>query len=70
MRTPRVFFQKIILKKFGSDVADLKGLFERFSATSRDFSWPPHPFFGLLTDEDWMRWGSLHIDHHLGQFGA
>jgi hypothetical protein len=28
-----------------------------------------HPFFGSMTAEDWMRWGYLHADHHLRQFG-
>ncbi|WP_446743659.1 DUF1569 domain-containing protein [Silvibacterium acidisoli] len=31
--------------------------------------WPPHPFLGPLTDSEWMRWGYLHCDHHLRQFG-
>ena len=29
-----------------------------------------HPFFGAMSKEDWMRWGYLHADHHLRQFGA
>ncbi|HTZ99547.1 MAG TPA: DUF1569 domain-containing protein [Candidatus Aquilonibacter sp.] len=28
-----------------------------------------HPFFGPMSREDWMRWGYLHADHHLRQFG-
>jgi len=28
-----------------------------------------HPFFGTMSCEDWMRWGYLHADHHLRQFG-
>ena len=28
-----------------------------------------HPMFGPMTQEDWMRWGYLHADHHLRQFG-
>jgi Protein of unknown function (DUF1569) len=28
-----------------------------------------HPFFGILTPQEWMRWGYLHADHHLRQFG-
>jgi hypothetical protein len=31
--------------------------------------WPPHPIFGPLTRAEWMRWGYLHCDHHLRQFG-
>jgi hypothetical protein len=28
-----------------------------------------HPFFGPLSQKEWMRWGWLHTDHHLRQFG-
>ncbi len=28
-----------------------------------------HPMFGAMTIRDWMRWGYLHVDHHLRQFG-
>jgi hypothetical protein len=30
---------------------------------------PSHPMFGPMTAGDWMRWGYLHADHHLRQFG-
>ena len=30
---------------------------------------PSHPMFGPMTKADWMRWGYLHADHHLRQFG-
>ena len=30
---------------------------------------PVHPFFGKMNRGDWMRWGYLHADHHLRQFG-
>jgi hypothetical protein len=29
----------------------------------------PHPMFGAMTTLEWMRWGYLHTDHHLRQFG-
>ena len=28
-----------------------------------------HPIFGSMTQRDWLRWGYLHADHHLRQFG-
>lgn len=28
-----------------------------------------HPMFGTMSYWDWMRWGYLHADHHLRQFG-
>jgi hypothetical protein len=30
---------------------------------------PSHPMFGPMTEADWLRWGYLHADHHLRQFG-
>ena len=32
---------------------------------------PPHshPIFGPMSRQDWWRWGYLHADHHLRQFG-
>ena len=29
-----------------------------------------HPIFGPLTTSQWMRWGYLHVYHHLRQFGV
>lgn|SRR5512146_558203 len=55
---------------FETDCAELLLLLERFTADPKDFQWHPHPMFGAMTDEDWMRWGYLHMDHHLRQFGA
>lgn len=28
-----------------------------------------HPYFGPMSQKDWMRWAWLHTDHHLRQFG-
>jgi hypothetical protein len=56
--------------EFAADVRELRLLLERFTRQPRDFSWRPHPFFGLMTDQDWMRWGYLHMDHHFRQFGV
>jgi hypothetical protein len=30
----------------------------------------PHPVFGPLNVAAWLRWGHLHVDHHLRQFGV
>jgi hypothetical protein len=30
---------------------------------------PKHPYFGAMSKKDWQRWGYLHADHHLRQFG-
>jgi len=53
-----------------SDLRDLRELFERFTRQPRDFEYAEHAIFGRLTEEQWMRWGYRHLDHHLRQFGA
>jgi len=67
-----------------SDVAQLEALTERFtraalagitpasdsSSRSAGLAGIPHPYFGRMSNEDWLRWGWLHLDHHLRQFGA
>ena len=55
---------------FGRDVADLVAAMERFTSANGAVDWPAHPIFGPLTRRAWMRWGYLHVDHHLRQFGA
>jgi len=50
---------------------DHQRLLEVFHAFCRKREgWPEHPIFGEMTASDWMRWGYLHSDHHLRQFGV
>jgi hypothetical protein len=56
--------------EFNRDVKDLETLVERFSQAQRDFTWSRHPLFEEMSDRDWLRWGYLHMDHHLRQFGV
>lgn len=55
---------------FAADIAELEALVELVTAPARSFDWPPHPIFGRMSEADWLRWGYLHMDHHLRQFGA
>lgn len=55
---------------FEADVRELESLVARFTSESRDFNWHRHPLFGAMPDRDWLRWGYLHVDHHLRQFGV
>jgi uncharacterized protein DUF1569 len=55
---------------FGADVEQVEGLVAIFTARGSGVIWPDHPVFGKMSDGDWMRWGYLHTDHHLRQFGA
>lgn len=54
---------------FERDRRQLVELIERFTAPAKGAEFHPHPFFGDMSDAEWMRWGYLHCDHHLRQFG-
>jgi len=54
---------------FERDRADLLITLQRFSDSRHSFEGAPHPIFGQMTDAEWLRWGFLHADHHLRQFG-
>jgi hypothetical protein len=48
----------------------LRAAFESMEAVAKGTHYAPsHPMFGPMSPEDWMRWGYLHADHHLRQFG-
>jgi len=52
---------------FERDRAELLSIVQRFCDTAELSE--PHPFFGPMTRQEWLRWGYLHADHHLRQFG-
>jgi hypothetical protein len=54
---------------FQTDRDRLLQTLERFSVPDPNVGQHPHPLFGMMSVEDWMRWGYLHSDHHLRQFG-
>lgn len=56
--------------EFAGDLLEVEKLVEKATDRARSFEAPPHPFFGRMSDADWLRWGYLHLDHHLRQFGA
>ena len=55
---------------FAADVAELEVLLELISGQARGFDGRPHPRFGRMSAAAWLRWGYLHTDHHLRQFGV
>ena len=55
--------------EFTRDRNELEALIEQF-AQRTDKDMQPHPMFGRLSTDEWQRWGYLHLDHHLRQFGA
>ncbi len=54
---------------FAADKARLVALVNRFSPGTPGVRFAPHPVFGPLSDWELLRWGYLHADHHLRQFG-
>ncbi|MBO0858860.1 MAG: DUF1569 domain-containing protein [Chloracidobacterium sp.] len=55
---------------FERDRLQLLALIERFTAPEKNIVFRQHPFFGDMSEAEWMRWGYLHCDHHLRQFGV
>ena len=51
---------------FERDRARVIELLQRFVLTSATYG--RHPFFGVMTREEWLIWGYRHTDHHLRQF--
>ncbi len=56
--------------EFAADVAQLETLMELFTAAGKTPVRSLHPTLGRLSNAAWLRWGYLHMDHHLRQFGA
>ena len=55
---------------FAADLAALEALVEVVASDPGFFTGRRHPIFGGLSRAAWMRWGYLHMDHHLRQFGV
>jgi Protein of unknown function (DUF1569) len=55
---------------FATDVGQVATLLDAFARRDGGGEWPPHPIFGPLSAKAWLRWGYLHTDHHLRQFGV
>ena len=55
---------------FAADAATLATLIESAATDPQFFDGRRHPIFGSLSRHAWLRWGYLHVDHHLRQFGA
>jgi hypothetical protein len=55
-------------RDFPQDLSSLLNTLNRFCDGSPRPA-VPHPVFGKMAQEEWMRWGYLHADHHLRQFG-
>ncbi len=50
-------------------LADKAGLLAEMNRFRNSIDASEHAFFGPMTRADWLRWGYLHANHHLRQFG-
>lgn len=55
---------------FAADLVQVEALLDRVVTASRTMNGHLHPMFGRMSEAEWLRWGYLHTDHHLRQFGA
>lgn len=56
--------------EFTDDVAAFEAQLRAVAALDSNDNWPAHPVFGPMSQSAWLRWGYLHVDHHLRQFGG
>ena len=54
---------------FDADVAAVIAVMDTAASDAHFFRARAHPIFGPLSRAAWLRWGYLHVDHHLRQFG-
>jgi hypothetical protein len=56
--------------EFEQSKSELLALVGRFCRSEPGQLLPEHPILGKMSHREWMRWGYLHTDHHLRQFGC
>ncbi len=57
-------------RDFQKEKEELKTLIGEFYAARNKTEWPPHPFCGHFTTEQWGKMQYKHLDHHFRQFGV
>lgn len=55
---------------FAADRQRVEEKMDDFRARAEGGGYGRHPMFGAMSTRDWLRWGYLHCDHHLRQFGV
>ncbi|GGD87386.1 DUF1569 domain-containing protein [Planktosalinus lacus] len=63
-------FKIVDQRDFQEEKEQLKSLIDEFYAERDKTDWPPHPFCGHFTTEQWGQMQYKHLDHHFRQFGA
>jgi hypothetical protein len=57
-------------QNFEGDRRELVRLINEFARATHVLAPAYHPMFGRMPASEWQRWGYLHADHHLRQFGV
>lgn len=57
-------------QEFEKDLAELVELIDQFASRADSFYIAEHPILGKMSAKQWTRWGYIHTNHHLEQFGA
>ena len=63
-------FKIVDQRDFEKEKQALKSLIEEFYSNRNKTEWPPHPFCGHFTTEQWGKMQYKHLDHHFRQFGS
>jgi hypothetical protein len=63
-------FKIVDQRDFENEKQALKSLIQEFYAERNKTEWPPHPFCGHFTTEQWGKMQYKHLDHHFRQFGV
>jgi len=63
-------FKIVDERDFQKERESLKTLLEEFYTERNKTDWPPHPFCGHFTSEQWGKMQYKHLDHHFRQFGG
>lgn len=63
-------FKVVDTKDFETEKKALLEWIAAFHAEKNKTDWPPHPFCGHFTPEQWGKMQYKHLDHHLTQFGV
>ena len=64
---PELFKTEVLRGGFGEEKRAMMAAYERFLGMREKHT--EHPMLGAMGPGEWMRWGYLHTDHHLRQFG-
>lgn len=61
-------FKIVDEREFQKEKQALKTLIEEFYLEKNKTDWPPHPFCGHFSTEQWGKMQYKHLDHHFRQF--